>query len=102
MELEAVGKALVRVMRNYRGIQYVLLTNISALAAVAPDMFRKYLKDFYAVVRVSGPWCWQGAALGFLFAPGGGGAGRCAPLPAAASSHIRCPRCCRAVYPWAL
>ena len=50
MEQEAVGRALVRVMRNHRGIQFVILTNISVLAASAPNMFRTYLKDFYAAV----------------------------------------------------
>ncbi len=62
MENEAVGKALVRVMRNHRGIQFVILNNIASLAATSPDTFRKYLKDFYAVVRApSAPsWCTGG------------------------------------------
>ncbi len=64
LEMEAVGRALVRTMRNHRGIQYVILNNIASLAATSPDTFRKYLKDFYAVVRACkrarawcGGWC---------------------------------------------
>ena len=53
LEQEAVGRALVRVMRNHRGIQFIILSNISVFAATAPNMFRKYLKDFYAAVRFS-------------------------------------------------
>jgi AP-3 complex subunit beta len=51
LEMEAVGKALVRVMRNHVGIEYVLLSNIAAMAASNPGMFRKHLKDFYVWVR---------------------------------------------------
>ncbi len=46
-----VGRALVRVMRGHREITYVVLTNIVEFARAAPEMFRKYIKDFFIAVR---------------------------------------------------
>jgi AP-3 complex subunit beta len=45
--LPKVGRALVRVCRNYREIQYVVLSNIVTLARASPAMFRDYAKDFF-------------------------------------------------------
>lgn len=47
LTMSKIGRGLVRIMRNYREIQYITLTNISVFAKEAPDMFRKYLKDFF-------------------------------------------------------
>lgn len=46
-----VGKALVRIMRTHREVQFVVLTNIVEFAKQSPDLFRKYLKDFFISVR---------------------------------------------------
>lgn len=46
-----IGRALVRIMRGHREVQYIVLTNIVELAKQSPDMFRKYLKDFFIAVR---------------------------------------------------
>jgi hypothetical protein len=51
VEDSLVGKAVVRVMRNHREIEFVVLTNIAVMAAENPGMFRKYIKDFYVTVR---------------------------------------------------
>eukprot|EP01041_Mallomonas_annulata_P006874 gene6874-13937_t len=42
-----IGKALVRILRNPREIQYVVLTCISAMAQERPTMFRPFLQDFF-------------------------------------------------------
>ena len=42
-----IGRSLVRIMRNRREIQYVVLTNAAFFARENPDIFRKYLKDFF-------------------------------------------------------
>lgn len=42
-----IGKALVRVLRNRREVQFVLLTAISTMARERPDMFRPFLSDFF-------------------------------------------------------
>ena len=52
--LDRVGRALVRIMRAHREIQYVVLTNIVEFARASPDVFRKFLKDFFIAVRVWG------------------------------------------------
>ena len=43
-------------MRNYREVQFVVLSNVVELARQTPDLFRKYIKDFYISVRVC-PTC---------------------------------------------
>jgi AP-3 complex subunit beta len=50
--LGRIGRALVRIMRGYREVTYIVLTNIVEFAKQSPEMFRKYLKDFYIAVRV--------------------------------------------------
>ena len=45
--LPKVGRALVRVCRGHREVQYVVLGNIVTLARSTPGMFVKYLKDFF-------------------------------------------------------
>jgi len=42
-----LGKALVRILRNQREIQYVVLTCISTMAQERPAMFRPFLQDFF-------------------------------------------------------
>ncbi|RYG55243.1 hypothetical protein EON66_05760 [archaeon] len=49
------GRALVRIMRGHREIQYIVLTNIVEFAKQNPDTFRKYLKDFFVAVRADAP-----------------------------------------------
>ena len=44
---ETVGKALVRIMRDRREIQYVVLQCISTVAQERPGVFRPYLSDFF-------------------------------------------------------
>ena len=46
-----IGKALVRIMRGNREVTYVVLTNCVEFARAAPEMFKKYLKDFFIAVR---------------------------------------------------
>jgi AP-3 complex subunit beta len=48
-----IGKALVRILRNQREIQYVLLSSIVTMAQERPAMFKPYLADFY--VKSSDP-----------------------------------------------
>lgn len=48
-----IGKSLVRIMRNQREIQYVVLTVISSMATSRPDMFRPFLQEFF--VRATDP-----------------------------------------------
>jgi hypothetical protein len=49
--LGRIGRALVRVMRGHREVTYVVLTNCVEFARAQPDMFRRYLKDFFIAVR---------------------------------------------------
>lgn len=42
-----IGKALVRVLRNHREVQFVLLMSINTMARERPDMFRPFLSDFF-------------------------------------------------------
>lgn len=44
---QQVGKALVRILRNRREIQYVVLTCISTMAQERPALFRPFLSDFF-------------------------------------------------------
>eukprot|EP01038_Epipyxis_sp_PR26KG_P016913 gene16913-23210_t len=44
---QQVGKALVRILRNSREIQYVVLTSINTMAQERPELFRPYLHDFF-------------------------------------------------------
>lgn len=46
-ELAKVVKPLVRLSRNKRNIQYIVLTTIATMAASNPLLFRSYLKDFF-------------------------------------------------------
>jgi AP-3 complex subunit beta len=45
---QQIAKALVRVLRNRREVQYVVLNCICAMARDRPDMFRPFLSDFFA------------------------------------------------------
>ena len=42
-----VGKALVRILKNHREIQYVVLTSIVTMAQEQPAMFNSYLSEFF-------------------------------------------------------
>ena len=44
---QQIGKALVRILRNRREIQYVVLTCINTIAQENPAMFRPTLSDFF-------------------------------------------------------
>lgn len=44
---QQIGKALVRILRNRREVQYVVLTCINTLAQEHPAIFRNYVSDFY-------------------------------------------------------
>ncbi|EQC31352.1 hypothetical protein SDRG_10954 [Saprolegnia diclina VS20] len=48
-----LGKSLVRIMRNQREIQYVVLSVIASMATARPDMFLPFLQDFF--VRATDP-----------------------------------------------
>jgi AP-3 complex subunit beta len=48
-----IGKSLVRIMRNQREIQYVVLSVVSSMANSRPDMFLPFLQDFF--VRATDP-----------------------------------------------
>ncbi|KAH9118372.1 hypothetical protein LEN26_012131 [Aphanomyces euteiches] len=48
-----LGKSLVRIMRNQREIQFVVLSVIASMATARPDMFLPFLQDFF--VRASDP-----------------------------------------------
>ena len=49
----AIGKALVRIHRGRREIQYVVLTSIRTLVGECPSAFAPFLNDFYVKVRPS-------------------------------------------------
>ena len=42
-----LGRALVRILRNRREIQYVVLKSIATMAAERPSMFAPFLNDFF-------------------------------------------------------
>ena len=42
-----IGKALIRILRNRREVQYVVLNCIRAMSSERPDMFKYYLRDFF-------------------------------------------------------
>ncbi|KAI9910891.1 hypothetical protein PsorP6_011123 [Peronosclerospora sorghi] len=48
-----IAKSLVRIMRNQREIQYVVLSVIASMATSDPDIFRPFLHDFF--VRAADP-----------------------------------------------
>jgi AP-3 complex subunit beta len=50
---QQVGKALVRILRNHREIQYVVLTSIHTMARDRPVIFRPFLSEFF--VKSSDP-----------------------------------------------
>jgi AP-3 complex subunit beta len=47
------GKALVRILRNRRETQFVVLSSINAMVRERPSMFRPFLSDFF--VKASDP-----------------------------------------------
>eukprot|EP00004_Rigifila_ramosa_P023102 TRINITY_DN642_c0_g2_i2.p1 TRINITY_DN642_c0_g2~~TRINITY_DN642_c0_g2_i2.p1 ORF type:complete len:1132 (-),score=298.47 TRINITY_DN642_c0_g2_i2:41-3292(-) len=47
LEAQRCGKSLVRILRNHREIQHVVLSNIVTMAAKRPEMFSPYLKEFF-------------------------------------------------------
>ncbi len=47
----AIGKALVRIHRGRREIQYVVLTSIRAMVKDCPSAFAPFLSDFFVKVR---------------------------------------------------
>lgn len=49
----AIGRALVRVMRNHREIQFVVLKTIVTIAADRPGIFEPFLKNFFITVSVT-------------------------------------------------
>jgi len=49
-----VGKALVRILRNAREIQFVVLRSIAAMARERPELFTPFLTDFF--VKSSDPY----------------------------------------------
>lgn len=48
----SIGKALVRIHRSRREIQYVVLTSIRTLVSECPSAFAPFLHDFFVKVRV--------------------------------------------------
>ena len=48
----AIGKALVRIHRGRREIQYVVLTSIRTLVRDCPSAFAPFLQDFFVKVRI--------------------------------------------------
>eukprot|EP00981_Chlorochromonas_danica_P008375 scaffold2163_cov158-Ochromonas_danica.AAC.10 len=44
-----LAKALVRIMRNRREVQYVVLNSIQTIARERPHLFRPYLHDFFVI-----------------------------------------------------
>ena len=42
-----IARALVRILRNHREIQYVVLNSILTLARNRPYIFRPYLSEFF-------------------------------------------------------
>lgn len=42
-----IGKALIRILRNRREVQYVVLNCIRTMSSERPDMFKYYLRDFF-------------------------------------------------------
>ena len=50
---QQIGKALVRILRNRREIQYVVLTCINTMAQQRPAMFRPFISDF--LVKATDP-----------------------------------------------
>ena len=47
----SIGKALVRIHRDRREIQYVVLSSIRTLVHECPSAFAPFLQDFFVVVR---------------------------------------------------
>uniref|UniRef100_T1J818 AP-3 complex subunit beta n=1 Tax=Strigamia maritima TaxID=126957 RepID=T1J818_STRMM len=52
-EVILVAKALVRLLRNHREVQSVVLSNIASMSTIRKGMFEPYLKSFF--VRTSDP-----------------------------------------------
>ncbi|CAM9291460.1 unnamed protein product [Discosporangium mesarthrocarpum] len=51
--LAQIAKAMARILRNRREIQYVVLDSIRAMAGESPSMFRPFLQEFF--VKASDP-----------------------------------------------
>lgn len=47
VELGKVAKAMIRLLRSHREIQYVVLKNIATMAVDRPALFEPYIKEFY-------------------------------------------------------
>lgn len=45
--LQQIAKALVRILRNSREAQYLVLTTIKTIAEERPELFRPFLSDFF-------------------------------------------------------
>lgn len=45
--MQQIGKAMVRILRNRREVQYVVLHSINSMARDKPHMFVPYLSDFF-------------------------------------------------------
>ncbi|XP_029651134.1 AP-3 complex subunit beta-2 isoform X1 [Octopus sinensis] len=52
-EVGIVGKALIRLLRSHKEVQYVVLSNIATMTIYRKGMFEPYLKSFY--VRSNDP-----------------------------------------------
>jgi Adaptin N terminal region len=50
----SIGKALVRIHRDRREIQYVVLTSIRTMVHECPSAFAPFLQDFFVMVSASG------------------------------------------------
>eukprot|EP00914_Ancora_sagittata_P000436 GHVO01001174.1.p1 GENE.GHVO01001174.1~~GHVO01001174.1.p1 ORF type:complete len:491 (-),score=52.53 GHVO01001174.1:10-1482(-) len=53
VEVGIVGKALIRLLRSHKEVQYMVLSNIASMSIMRRGMFEPYLKSFY--VRSSDP-----------------------------------------------
>lgn len=52
-EVGVVAKALIRLLRGHKEVQYIVLSNIATMTVARRDMFEAYLKSFY--IRSSDP-----------------------------------------------
>ncbi|XP_061173908.1 AP-3 complex subunit beta-2-like [Saccostrea echinata] len=52
-EVGVVAKALIRLLRGHKEVQFIVLSNIATMTVARKDMFEPYLKSFY--VRSSDP-----------------------------------------------
>ncbi|GAM24904.1 hypothetical protein SAMD00019534_080790 [Acytostelium subglobosum LB1] len=47
IEAQKVGKSLVRLLRSSPEVQYIVLSNISTMVTMRPNMFEPYLSEFF-------------------------------------------------------